>query len=190
MPVERGSTTSASTAALQDPQFERRRSSDPYLGLQFWVDLGENIVVAGFRECSGLAVETETFEYAEGGLNNYVHKLPTRTKYTNITLKKGIDDGRDLLEWYTKTINGAPDRKNISIILFDSTMKQVRRWDLREAYPVKWMGPDLTANSGSVAVESIELAHSGLLPSSITSGPPELPPQTNFAVVDSANEGE
>ena len=35
-------------------------------------------------------------------------------------------------------------------------------WDFKEAFPVKWTGPDLRADSGSVAIESVELAHRGL----------------------------
>ncbi len=35
-------------------------------------------------------------------------------------------------------------------------------WDFKEAFPVKWTGPDLRAVSTEVAFESIELAHRGL----------------------------
>jgi hypothetical protein len=35
-------------------------------------------------------------------------------------------------------------------------------WDFKEAFPVKWTGPELRADSGNVAFESIELAHRGL----------------------------
>jgi phage tail-like protein len=56
------------------------RAKDPHMGLRFWVQLG-SIEVAGFQECSGLSVETEIFEYAEGGLNTHTHKFPVRAKY-------------------------------------------------------------------------------------------------------------
>ena len=35
-------------------------------------------------------------------------------------------------------------------------------WDFKEAYPVKYTGPDFRADSGAVAFESVELAHRGL----------------------------
>jgi phage tail-like protein len=35
-------------------------------------------------------------------------------------------------------------------------------WNFRDAYPVKWSGPELRGDSNSVAVESIELAHHGI----------------------------
>ena len=140
------------------------RPRDAHLGLRFWVQLGQ-IQVAGFQECSGLVIETEMMEYPEGGLNTYTHKLPTRAKYSNITLKRGLDEGQDLYHWYVSSLNGDIKRQNISIILYDSQGKEVRRWDLQGAYPCKWTGPALRADTGAVAVETLEIAHEGLLPS-------------------------
>jgi phage tail-like protein len=143
---------------------EKPRPKDPHLGLSFWVQLGQ-VEVAGFHECSGLKIETEVFEYAEGGLNTYTHKLPVRTKYQNIVLKRGLDEGQDLCRWYKKTISGKIERQDISIVVYNSLGKEVQKWDLQRAYPCKWTGPDLTAQAGAVAVETVEIAHEGLLPS-------------------------
>jgi phage tail-like protein len=154
-----------------------RKSTDPFVGLRFYVDLGDDIYVGGFTECSAMTIETETIDYAEGGNNTYLYKLPVRTKYSNITLKRGFDDQHDLFEWYTHTINGSPLRKDITITLFTVSGQVARKWHLRRAYPVKWIGPDLKASSGAIAVESIEIAHEGLLPDSTTSGPPESAPR-------------
>ncbi len=142
---------------------EQPRSKDPHLGLRFWVQLGQ-VEVAGFQECSGLEIETEVFEYREGGLNTYVHKLPVRAKYKNITLKRGLDENQDLYSWYVKAMNNDMGRQNISIIVYDSLGKQVEKWDLQRAWPCKWTGPELKAEHGAVAVETVEIAHEGLLP--------------------------
>jgi len=145
---------------------EQQRAKDAHLGLRFWVEFDNNIEVAGFMECTGLSVETETFEYAEGGENTYTHKLPVRTTYGNVTLKRGIDPGQDFFRWYEDCINGNMTRKNISIMIYgpEPNKPAVRRWDLRRAFPVKWTGPDMRAESGAVAVETLELAHEGLIP--------------------------
>jgi phage tail-like protein len=142
---------------------EKPRSKDPHLGLFFWVQLGQ-VEIAGFKECSGLKIETEVFEYVEGGLNTYTHKLPVRTKYGNITLKRGLDEGQDLYRWYVKAMQGVIQRQNISIIVYDSRGKEVQKWDLQRAFPCKWTGPDLKTDQGAVAVETVEIAHEGLLP--------------------------
>ena len=144
---------------------EKQRSKDPHQGLRYWIQLGQ-IEIAGFRECSGLTIETEMFEYAEGGLNTYTHKLPVRRKYSNITLKRGMEEGQDLYQWYMKSANGKISRQNISIIIYDPLGEQVRKWDLQNAYPCKWIGPELKAESGALAIETLEIAHEGLLPSS------------------------
>ena len=39
----------------------------------------------------------------------------------------------------------------------------VKRWDLIRAFPVKWTGPDMKANGGEIAIESLEIAHEGVL---------------------------
>jgi len=145
-------------------QLSQERPRDPHLGLRFWIQLGQ-IEIAGFRECSGLSIETETFEYAEGGLNTYTHKLPVRVKYQNITLKRGLDRGRDLFDWYWRASGGQIARQPISIIVYDSLGEVVQKWDLQNAYPCKWNGPGLEAAHGEIAVESVEIAHEGLLSS-------------------------
>lgn len=139
------------------------RTKDPLLGLRFSLQLGQ-VEVAWFRECSPIVVETETYEYAEGGLNSYTHKLPVRTKYSNITLKRGMDETQALYDWYIKAASGQISRQNISIIIYDSEQNNKRQWDLQNAYPCKWTGPELKAETGAIAIESVEIAHEGLLP--------------------------
>src|SRR4029079_8650692 len=51
-----------------------------------------------FTEVSGLQIETEVQEYAEGGNNGFVHRLPGRTRVGNITLKRGITGSEQLLK--------------------------------------------------------------------------------------------
>lgn len=142
--------------------------SDPHLGFRFWVQI-EGVQVAGFSECNGLSIETEVFEYAEGGNNLFTHKLPVRTKYGNVTLKRGIDPGQDLFRWYVESMDGVPNkRKNVSIFVYSPKGgNPVKQWDLIAAFPVKWTGPDLKTDAGATAVETLEFAHHGL---NVTSG--------------------
>jgi hypothetical protein len=46
--------------------------------------------------------------------------------------------------------------------MLDTKGIPVMWWDFKEAYPVRWTGPELRAGSNDVAFESIELAHRGL----------------------------
>jgi phage tail-like protein len=54
------------------------------------------------------------------------------------------------------------DRRNVSIVLFDQAANTVMRWNFLNAFPVKWVGPQFTADSTTLAIESVELAHEGL----------------------------
>ena len=64
---------------------------DPYTSFRFRIEIG-GIIVAQVSEVTGLQLETETEPYEEGGVNDFVHQLPKRTKYQHITLKRGITD--------------------------------------------------------------------------------------------------
>jgi phage tail-like protein len=134
---------------------------DPFHAFNFMVEI-EGIILGGFMECSGLQVETEIQEYAEGGLNDYAHHFRGRTKYSPLTLKRGITLNDQLWRWHQDVIQGGFERKNGTIYLLDETHTAVIWWNFRKAFPSKWTGPELRASSGEVAVESIELIHQGL----------------------------
>ena len=135
---------------------------DPFLSYNFAVEV-EGLVAGGFSEVSGLQTEIEVQEYREGGLNEFIHKRAGPAKYpSNLILKKGITDVRTLWDWYWQVAQGIIERKNVSVLLMDSSGQEKLRWNFEKAYPVKWVGPDLKGTGSEVAVESVELAHSGL----------------------------
>jgi phage tail-like protein len=137
------------------------QNRDPYRGFRFRVEI-DGITVAHFSEVSGLQIETETEPYEEGGVNDFVHQLPKRTKFQHITLKRGITDIGELWQWHQEVVSGKFKRKNGSIILLDEAGEDRWRWIFASAFPVKWTGPDLKADSNTIAFESVELAHNGI----------------------------
>ena len=134
--------------------------TDPYVGSHFFIEV-EGIDHGGFSECTGLDVQTEVLEYAEGGNNGFVHKLPGRTKFANIVLKHGVTDSTALWEWYQNVLRGKIERKDVSVVLYSNSQEEARRWNVREAFPVKWTGPAFNAGSAQAAIETLELAHHG-----------------------------
>jgi phage tail-like protein len=135
---------------------------DPYLSFHFLVEI-EGLVIGGFNEVTGLTVEVEIEEYREGGLNAYIHKLAGPTRYpNNLVLKHGLTDSDTLWNWHQDVASGNIQRKNGSIILLDSAGEEQWRWNFADAYPVRWVGPDLRAGSAEVAIETLELVHRGL----------------------------
>ena len=123
---------------------------------RFVVDLdGER--QAAFTECTLPSIEWEMEEIKEGGLNLYTHMLPGRRKGARVSLKNGVCKS-ELLNWYIEAIGKAAARKPLTITLLDSLRNPVMVWQLQEAYPVKWTGPQLKADDNAIAIQSLELA--------------------------------
>lgn len=138
--------------------------TDPYLNFNFLVEI-EGLIVAGFTDVTGLQAEIETHDYREGGLNDYIHRLAGPVRYpSNLVLKHGLTDSTVLWDWHRDVRRGIVERRNVTVILCDSSGLPSASWTLEKAYPVKWSGPDLRADSSTVAVESVELVHCGFAP--------------------------
>jgi phage tail-like protein len=135
--------------------------ADPYQGFNFLVEI-EGVLAGGFSECSGLQVEVEFEDYKEGGRNEFTHRFAGVTKYPPLILKHGLTQIDGLWAWHQDVASGTITRRNGTIYLLDKRRVPVMWWDFKEALPTKWTGPDLRADSGSVALESVELAHRGL----------------------------
>lgn len=133
---------------------------DPYGAYNFLVEI-EGIIEGGFSEVTGLGIQTEYESIREGGVNDFEYKLPKGSKYSDITLKRGITDWK-LYNWYYDVVNGKVMRKNGTIYLRDHIGNNVFEWNIMNAYPVKWDGPTLNATSNTVAAETLVLAHHGL----------------------------
>jgi len=135
---------------------------DPYRNCNFLVEI-DGITQAGFTDCSGLGSSTDPIEYREGGDNTTMRKLPGTTKYTNISLKWGLSDSRELYDWYRKVVTGKVERRNGSIVVLDGDgVTEVVRWNFFNAWPAKLEAPTFSAKANEVAIETLELAHEGL----------------------------
>ena len=157
-----------------------RRNKDPILGYRFVLELGF-VQVAGFSECTGLALETKITEYHEGGRNTGPLKFPELGSVGNVTLKRGIVPGANvdaLLAWHLDVMRGefnssvnpnlrkaSPDEdldKRCAIVVLDESGAELKRWNLVRAFPAKWSGPELKAMASDVAIETLELAYEAL----------------------------
>lgn len=139
-------------------------SPDPVGELRFRVEM-PGLTIGYFTECTGLSVEFDLMEYQEGGENRFSHKLRGRLKYPNLVLKRGVTHEEALLRWFFQAQDVA-ERPTVTVSLLGPDAKKVRSWAFEGAFPVKWQGPNLNAGSSSVASETLEIAHHGLVPSS------------------------
>lgn len=134
---------------------------DPYKAFNFLVEI-DGIITGGFSSVSGLILTTNVDSIREGGVNDYVHKLPKQTTQTDLVLKKGQTDDDTLWTWYADVVGGKIARKNGSIYLLDDQGSPAMWWNFIEAFPISWTGPAFDASSSRVAIESMTLTHHGL----------------------------
>lgn len=116
-----------------------------------------------FQEVKGLGADLEVLPQAEGGVNDFVHQLPVRHSWSRISLQRGVVREPGLWWWYTAGLSqslGA--RRDGAIFLLTAGGTPAMAWVFRAGIAVKWSGPDLSATSGAVALESLEIAHHGI----------------------------
>jgi phage tail-like protein len=135
----------------------------------------DGVEIGRFMEVSGLEVSIGIDEVEEGGENNYVHKLPGRMTWPNITLKRGITQNDTLLEWLNKAsgeqfaANGNRlTRSTAAITLIGPSAERLRSWEFNGAFPVKWKGPDFAVSSNDMATEELEITHHGFRAKSLS----------------------
>jgi phage tail-like protein len=113
-----------------------------------------------FQSVSGLSVEYDTEEFKEGGENRFTHKLPVRTKYADLVLKRGMLTDSDLTKWL---LNAFRDREfspsDLNVILMNEQGEPLRTWKVAHAVPKKWVISDLNASENAIVVETMELTY-------------------------------
>ena len=123
---------------------------------------GKNV---GFSEASGLTQELQLIEYRDGNSPDYsTIKMPGLHKYNNITLKRGVMKGdNEFFKWLNTVKLNTIERRDLTISLLNEKHEAVMVWKAHNAFPVKVEGSGLKASGNEVAIESIEIAHEGLV---------------------------
>lgn len=130
---------------------------DPYKNFLFLVEI-DGITQASFADCSGFSSHVEVVEYREGGDRSTVRKLPGKTSYPDITLKRGLTNSSELYDWHRTAVEGQIQRKNGSVVVLDDTLAEQVRWNFTGAWISKWEGPALTAKGNDVAIETLTIS--------------------------------
>jgi phage tail-like protein len=135
----------------------------PLVKFYFQVDWGGTQI--GFQEVSGLDIEVEPIEYRQGASPDFTKiKMPGMTKFSNITLKRGSFSGdNEYFDWFNSIQLNTVERRTITISLLNEEGTPAITWKINKAFPIKVQSTDLKAEGNEVAVESIEIAHEGLV---------------------------
>jgi phage tail-like protein len=132
----------------------------PPLGFHFKVEFANLPGEFEFQSVSGLNVEMETEEISEGGENRFKHKLPVRTRFPNLVLKRGLLVDSDLIKWCREAVEDFKiSPTNITIKLLNEKHEPLMTWNVVHAYPVKWAVADFNAEESKLVIETIELVY-------------------------------
>lgn len=114
-----------------------------------------------FAEVSGIRVELPYEEVWDGGVNNVSYKLPKQIKLDNLVLKRGAIPHPDkFVEWCEKAIYYFDFNPcSVSVMLVDGDT-QIKGWEFKNAYPVKFETSTLDAVKNEIVVETVELVYS------------------------------
>lgn len=131
-----------------------------FRAFQFQIEI-DGISQARFQEVGGLDATTDVIEYREGGDNLGTRKLPGQTKHSNLSLKRGYTADTQLWTWYEDVMTGRTEkiRRNISVIQLDMAGQEVLRWNLFQAFPIKYTAPAFNAKGNDLAIETLEIAY-------------------------------
>ena len=139
---------------------------EPRPASHFKLSIGGRESAGMFRECGGLDSETSVIEQSsvDDAGRPVVRKVPGATKWSNITLKRGVDESLDLWKWRETVIQKGPDeaRTDGTIQLIDYTGGIIATWKFLQGWPIKYTGATLNASGNEVAVEEVQIAHEGL----------------------------
>lgn len=113
-----------------------------------------------FQEVSGLSVDIEMETKAEGGEHRFSHNLPTRTKYGDVTMKRGKFLGSGVLHWARQAIDEFRFKpSNVLISLMNADHVPLYNWYLINAIPKRLEVSGINAGSNEIVVETLVLSY-------------------------------
>lgn len=137
-----------------------RFAIDPPVGFHFKVQfesMGKDNDMR-FKEVQGISATMEMEAVIEGGQNRFTKQLPKRTKYSDITLKRGLNVDSDILEWCREAIEDFEFKPlDIIISLLDEKHEPLIIWKVINAIPIEWSLSGFNAMESSAVIESIKL---------------------------------
>lgn len=125
-----------------------------------------DITEVSFMEVGGLTMETAVEELTEGGENRFSHRLPGRSKFGNLVLKRGMIAGDSKLAGWVEDaiINHLYTPKTVSVSLLKPSSgnngpEVLRQWQFERAFPVKWVVSDFKSTDNNIVIETFELSY-------------------------------
>jgi phage tail-like protein len=145
------------------------------LAMRFAVQIKGRVDLGRWSSCTGLTVSFQPDVAKEGGQYASPLYFPGEVSYGDVTLERAMEekDSAKVRTWLGTVVdkwinwNGsdpAYQGESVVITLYDSQgAKPVTKWELRNAIPKSWAGPNLSGKTSEVAIERLVLVHKGFL---------------------------
>ncbi len=146
-----------------------RQLEDKFTNFKFCVEI-DGIIGAGFNEITGMEIETDVIEYREGCDASTPRKFRGQTKYSDITLKRGMSSDLDFWNLQRRTFDAFTGalgfaspvyRFGMYIIQKDMSGAEVRVWRVEKGWVNKYTLTDFSGDGSEVAMEEITVANEG-----------------------------
>jgi phage tail-like protein len=117
---------------------------------------------AGFHECSNL--DGDVVVRSGNERDSSVSRVTTRSKATDITLKRGVIDSTELHAWLAALRDGAESAaRTLRITLMNEDHTQaVQTWTLLGARIMKYVSGPFNAKATDIAIEELTLSYDSI----------------------------
>ena len=148
---------------------------DPLVGTTFFLEIGGE-TIANLTSIDGLALEIEVSEINQRTTKGALvqHSTMAKPKYTGaLTLKRyaPLDSTSDTLWTWFNTLRSSgmsatgrdSSRKSGSVVLYDTTMTEISRWNFTECWPSKIENDGLDVTKNEPVSETITMQYETLV---------------------------
>jgi phage tail-like protein len=140
-------------------------TQQPRPGSFFLLKLGGKESVGVFKEASGFDSETDVIEhkFVDQTGRVAIRKVAGNPKWSNITLKRGVDEQKDIWAWRKQVIDKGADAARVdgTIELCDIDGGTIATYQFVQGWPIKYVAATLDASSNNVALEELHICHEG-----------------------------
>ena len=136
---------------------------DSIIGASFGFEFDQH-QAKGIMEISGLKQELDMIEVkTQTADGKYVNtKIPGRAKAGTVTITRALTEDTQFADWVKEAHEGKMPRTNGSVIVYDTMMSPIMRYNLLECQPASLEIGTLKAGDTNVTTEKLTLHHTGV----------------------------
>jgi len=133
------------------------------LSMRFFAKIG-NFDLVNWTKVSGLEVAWDLVEHRSGDGDNERWICPGLTKYPTVKLERAAEKTTSgTVQTWLNSNSFKYEAQSGTIELRDGATDVVATWTLNNVIPIKWSISPFDAKGSTVALETLELAHTGFL---------------------------